>query len=74
VKLFGVTPNDQMEMFKPQLADAINDFLEPIRKRRKELEEDQEHLRRILDKGKERIREIGFHTMQEVREAMKMIY
>jgi tryptophanyl-tRNA synthetase len=73
-ELFGVTPNDRMEIFKPQLADAINDFLEPIRKRRKELEEDQEHLRRILDKGKERIREIGSHTMQEVREAMKMIY
>ncbi len=73
-ELFGVTLNDRMEIFKPQLADAINDFLEPIRKRRKELEEDQEYLRRILDKGKERIREIGAHTMQEVREAMKMIY
>lgn len=73
-ELFGVASNDRMGTFKPQLADAINGFLEPIRKRRKELEKDQEYLRLILDEGREKIREIGFHTMQEVREAMRMVY
>lgn len=73
-ELFGVASNDKMGIFKPQLADAINGFLEPIRKRRKEFENDQRYLRMILDEGRQKIREIGINTMQEVREAMNMVY
>lgn len=73
-ELFGVEPNDMMGIFKPCLADAINEFLTPIRKRRMEYEKNLGYLRDILNQGQKRTRDIGAETMGQVKEAMGMIY
>lgn len=73
-KLFGVKPEERMGTFKPSLADGINDFLEPLRKRRKEYEKQPDYLREILNKGKKKTRTIGAETMAQVKECMGMVY
>jgi len=73
-KLFGVEPDERMGIFKPALAEGINDFLEPIRTRRKELEKEPGYLREILNTGRDRVREIGAETLDEVKERMGMVY
>jgi len=73
-KLFGVEPNERMGSFKPALADAINDFLEPLRKRRKEYEKEPGYLREILDAGRKKTRRIGAETMAQVKQCMGMVY
>ncbi|HKI82598.1 MAG TPA: tryptophan--tRNA ligase, partial [Pseudodesulfovibrio sp.] len=73
-KLFGVEPDERMGIFKPALAEGINDFLEPIRTRRKELEKEPGYLREVLNTGRDRVREIGAETLDEVKERMGMVY
>lgn len=73
-KLFGVQPDERMGAFKPALADAINDFLEPLRKRRREYEKQPDYLREILDAGRKKTRLIGAETMAQVKECMGMVY
>ncbi|WP_319583373.1 tryptophan--tRNA ligase [uncultured Pseudodesulfovibrio sp.] len=73
-KLFGMEPNERMGEFKPALADGINAFLEPIRQRRKELEKEPGFLREVLNKGRDRVREIGAGTLAEVKAKMGMVY
>jgi tryptophanyl-tRNA synthetase len=72
--LFGLEPDEQMSSFKPALAGSINEFLEPIRKRRELYERELGYLREILDRGRDRIREIGQETMFKVKEDMGMSY
>lgn len=59
---------------KEKLAEALNDFLEPIRKKRKEYEKDLSEVRNIIIKGTEKGREIAARTLSEVRRAMKIDY
>lgn len=59
---------------KRKLAEALNDFLEPIRKRRKEYESDLGEVKRIILKGSEKGRELAAATLTKVREAMKINY
>ncbi|MCJ2164849.1 MULTISPECIES: tryptophan--tRNA ligase [unclassified Pseudodesulfovibrio] len=73
-KLFGVEPDERMGIFKPALAEGVNAFLEPIRNRRKELEKEPGFLREILNKGRDRVREIGAETLDEVKTRMGMVY
>ncbi|WP_338668122.1 tryptophan--tRNA ligase [Pseudodesulfovibrio methanolicus] len=73
-KLFGVEPDERMGAFKPALAESVNAFLEPIRARRRELEKEPGFLREILDKGRDRVREIGARTLAEVKDRMGMVY
>lgn len=73
-KLFGVEPNERMGTFKPALAESVNAFLEPIRARRRALEKEPGYLREILNKGRDRVREIGAETLAEVKTRMGMIY
>ena len=55
---------------KRQLADSINDFLEPMRERRRELEFRPGFVREILDDGAKRARAIATRTIEEVYEKM----
>ncbi|MGE4423680.1 MAG: tryptophan--tRNA ligase [Pseudodesulfovibrio sp.] len=73
-KLFGVEPDERMGVFKPALAEGVNAFLAPIRARRKALEKEPGFLREVLDKGRDRVREIGAQTMAEVKDRMGMVY
>ncbi|MDH7480414.1 MAG: tryptophan--tRNA ligase [Armatimonadota bacterium] len=55
---------------KQELAKAINQRLEPIRKRRRELEQHPELIDQILVDGAGRARAVAQETMEKVRESM----
>lgn len=59
---------------KEKLAEALNDFLKPIRKKRKEYEKDLGEVKNIIAKGTEKGREIAAQTLSNVRHAMKIDY
>lgn len=58
---------------KPEeIADSINEYLRPIRARRKELERNMDFVRHVLYSGVSAAREEATKTLDEVREAMNM--
>ncbi|MDD4616780.1 MAG: tryptophan--tRNA ligase [Alphaproteobacteria bacterium] len=57
---------------KAFLTESLNEFLRPLRTRRAELEKNMDYVRKSIDKGAARAREIGAQTLGEVREAMNM--
>ncbi|MGB9742516.1 MAG: tryptophan--tRNA ligase [candidate division WOR-3 bacterium] len=59
---------------KGRLSEALNRFLEPIRERRAELEQDPDRVWDILKAGTARARAEGEKTMALVRTAMKIDY
>lgn len=61
-------------MVKNFLAAILNDTLEPIRKRRHELENNIPYVYEILRKGSDRAREVAAQTLSEVKKAMRINY
>ena len=59
---------------KKFLNEVLNQFLEPMRQRRHEFEQDIPEIYNILKKGTEAARETGAQTMDEVRKAMQIDY
>ena len=59
---------------KKFLNQVLNKFLEPMRQRRHEFEQDIPEIYNILKKGTEQAREVGAQTMSEVRKAMQIDY
>ena len=59
---------------KKFLNNVLNKFMEPIRQRRHEFEQDIPELYNILKKGTEKARETAAQTMCEVRSAMQINY
>jgi len=59
---------------KEKLFVALNDFLTPIREKRKEFEGKDDVLNQILIDGTARAREVAKETMKKVRKAMKIDY
>ena len=59
---------------KKFLNQVLNQFLEPMRLRRHELEQDIPEIYNILRKGTEKAREVAAQTMAEVRHAMRIDY
>ena len=59
---------------KKSLNEVLNQFLEPLRQRRHELEQDIPEVYNILRKGTEQAREVAAQTMDEVRKAMRIDY
>jgi tryptophanyl-tRNA synthetase len=55
---------------KKQLGDTLVEYLEPIYRRRQELEKDRGYIREILRTGAARARDDAAVTMELVREAM----
>ena len=55
---------------KRQLAGSINDFLEPMRERRRKFESRPSYVREILEDGGNRARAIAIRTIEEVYEKM----
>jgi tryptophanyl-tRNA synthetase len=56
--------------FKRAVADAVDEFLAPVRERYQELRGDEAEIERILAAGAEKARAIAAPTLAEVREAM----
>jgi tryptophanyl-tRNA synthetase len=59
---------------KSYVTENVNAYLAPIRERRRELEGDLSYIEDILAEGNKRANEIAESTLNEVREAMGMVY
>ena len=66
--------NDGAGALKRYVTESGNAYLAPIRERRRELEGQPEMVREILHEGNRRANEIANATLDEVREAMGMVY
>ena len=61
-------------MIKNFLNDVLNDTLEPIRQRRKELEQDIPYVYEVLRKGSEAARAAAAETLADVKRSMRINY
>lgn len=61
-------------MIKNFLAAVLNDELEPIRARRKELEKNISYVYEVLRKGSEEAQKVAAQTLKEVKQAMRINY
>lgn len=59
---------------KAYTTKAVNDFLAPLRERRAELAKDMDSIHDILRDGNKKANEIANQTLEQVREAMGMVY
>lgn len=66
--------NDGAGALKRYVTESVNGYLAPIRERRAELEQEPEFIREVLHEGNRRANAIADATLQEVREAMGMVY
>ena len=66
--------NDGAGALKRYVTESVNGYLAPIRERRAELEQKPEFIREVLHEGNRRANAIADATLQEVREAMGMVY
>jgi tryptophanyl-tRNA synthetase len=57
---------------KAVITECLNEYLRPLRRRRKEFEGDLEHVRNILRDGIRVVRHVAIQTLNEVRESMNM--
>lgn len=57
---------------KKLLTESLNEYLRPIRARRKELEKNMDFVCKVLESGIEAAREEAVKTLNEVREVMNM--
>jgi len=58
---------------KRDLAEALNEYLRPIRERRALFAADVAQVERIITEGTERAREVAIETMTDVRRAMHLL-
>ena len=59
---------------KKYVTESVNEFLAPIRERRVQLAGDMDYIKDVLHEGNRRANEIANTTLDEVREAMGMVY
>lgn len=59
---------------KRYVTESVNAYFEPIRERRRELEGDMDYIRDVLAEGNRKANTIAESTLNEVREAMGMVY
>jgi len=57
---------------KQQLTESLNEYLRPLRSRRRELEKEPDYIRSVLRKGIASAREVAQQTLSEVRSVMNM--
>ena len=59
---------------KAFVTEVVNSYLAPIRARREELAADMDYVKDVLHEGNRQARAIAAETLDEVREAMGMVY
>ena len=59
---------------KQVLTETLNEYLRPLRRRRKELEAELGYIRQVLDAGVIQARQVAERTLEEVRRLMNMEY
>ena len=66
--------NDGAGALKRYVTESINEFLAPIRERRAELVDDIDYIEDVIHEGNAQANKIADNTLNEVREAMGMVY
>ncbi len=66
--------NDGSGALKKFVTESVNDYLAPIRERRRALEGDLDYVKDVLHEGNKKANLIADATLNEVREAMNMVY
>lgn len=66
--------NDGAGALKKYVTQAVNEYLAPIRERRRGYEQDLDYVKDVLREGNRVANEIANQTLAEVREAMGMVY
>ena len=61
-------------MLKRIVTESVNSYLAPHRERRAQYENDLDYVKDVLHEGNRRMAEIANATLDEVREAMNMVY
>ncbi len=61
-------------MLKRIVTESVNEYLAPHRERRAKYEQDLDYVKDVLHEGNRRMNEIANTTLDEVREAMSMVY
>ena len=59
---------------KAYVTESINNYLAPMRARREELARDMDYVKDVLHEGNAKANEIANATLEQVREAMGMVY
>ena len=59
---------------KRVVTEAVNSYFAPIRERREEIAKDMGYVADVIHDGNRRAREVAASTLDEVREAMGMVY
>lgn len=66
--------NDGSGALKKYVTESVNTYLTPIREKRRTLESDLDTIKDILHEGNKKANLIADATLNEVREAMNMLY
>lgn len=66
--------NDGSGALKKYVTESVNEYLAPIRERRRQLEGDLDYVKDVLHEGNKKANLIADATLDEVREAMNMVY
>jgi tryptophanyl-tRNA synthetase len=74
VELAAEIGNGGSGQLKKVVTEAVNGYFAPIREKRRELEKDLDYIKDVLADGNRRANVIADQTLQEVREAMGMVY
>ena len=74
VEIAAEIGNDGAGALKRYVTESVNEYLAPIRERRLELEQDMDYIKEVLHEGNRQANEIANATLEEVREAMHMVY
>ena len=64
--------NNGAGTLKKYVTESLNEYLKPIRSKRRELKQNPEYIKTVLKKGIERAREDAVTTLDEVRKVMNM--
>lgn len=58
---------------KTELAEALNEYLRPLRLRRAEIAKDPRYVERIIEEGSQKARAVAADTLCDVKRAMKLL-
>ncbi len=74
VEIAAEIGNDGAGALKRYVTESVNNYLAPIRERRRAFEQDLDYVKDVLHEGNRKANEMANQTLEEVRAAMGMVY
>ncbi len=74
VEIAAEIGNDGAGTLKRYVTESVNNYLAPIRERRRAYEQDLDYVKDVLHEGNRKANEMANQTLEEVRAAMGMVY